>query len=1117
MRSPVDRRHCNSPPDTRSSDVSEDGDDGGIGNREGEKNSSSFEPLELEGLEFDSLALRERFDDRGGHEKAPPDGPARRDQHVALDPPSRSGSSSSAAMSTAELSAASMEPEPAPSPVAGVLGVVGSARNREPDYVDIEVPKHIDSYIEGVPTGNDFDSFVEGGTTGNENDTTEHDGRCGITSSNSNYATTTNPSIVPSKQHHLHPLAPMAIIAPSPIDSVMKNQAAVAMDPAERTAAAHEAAAAGKAVGVVSVEDGPQTSLTSSEEEELAEEASPVAETKAEEEERLRRAPLIKNHEHSDSLVTVSSFASPTSSLRLDGNMKTIAAEEEAATENGPQTPLLTGDHSSSSLPLADTGGGSRVSLSVDPPAPKALLGASILAFSLNEEELEDDEEPVNGGSLSTDEIKLTVSGEERAALIATLSPVREGDDFGDFQRQPSGSYTSEEEPEEEHRGTSPTTPITAETPSRRTPSPVNGDQQKQQHHQQQHHRTSQQQRQSHHQEQLSPPSPRTASAVPRSPSRITYTSSSQLHPGRRSITLRLLEEVAATPHSISSPLIKGFVKGSEKVATPFRSLRRFRNMSSPAPMGGGSGGGRGESPQPSERILDRGAVTVSWYEGTTSVEMTEHVFNCVLRRLNGIQDIKGRLGAGGEIKLEDVRLLDESLTPHGEVVLCPFLPDGSYFVLKFKIAVEPPVQQPPKINHRFPKLYSGPTYVSRAPDSPSAEPSPHPSNIDLLSLDALDDGNVIRSKTLKAQQTRELMGAVAELLKQQQAGRQLDANAAAAAAAAAAIADSNEPPPPLNLNGGVPKLPTLSEKGKMEPRSVSFREEKKEDITPNEQQSILKTPSNGVSSTPKKGAGGGGGGGMPVMEPVPENSTTDDLIEQQLQQLNKLFNRRRTIGGGVVPDTDAMSSTANNGVNDESDDDPYARAYRRQEKKQVIFVISNYLVLFMSLIALSAEIQSRLPGWMDWVQKNYDSVQNCATDRDALIECLSDGDFSGLVASFLLWATQSAAAKRIFLFGFDTPKKLWIVVYEALVTAACWGMSYLFIRRGLNPNTRQNFLHKYWKDAVYGSLAGFNAAFMKAVLKNLIPQDVALEALEGRQLRIFRWLGSMMADEVIE
>ena len=252
--------------------------------------------------------------------------------------------------------------------------------------------------------------------------------------------------------------------------------------------------------------------------------------------------------------------------------------------------------------------------------------------------------------------------------------------------------------------------------------------------------------------------------------------------------------------------------------------------------------------------------------------------------------------------------------------------------------------------------------------------------------------------------------------------------------------------------------------------------------------------------------------------------TSTDRMIEEQLRQLNELFLRRNNSSflDSSAAAAAAAAAATNAAVNDDKnsnnrtapDEAKLVNAYRRAEKKQVIFVISNYLVLFLSLIALSAEIQSRLPQWMAWVQENYDSVQNCATDQAALIECLSNGDFSGLVASALLWATQSASAKRIFLFGFKTPKKLWTVVYEALVSAACWGMSYLFIRRGLNPNTRQNFIQLYWKDAAYGSLAGFNAAFMKAILKNLVPEEVALEALEGRQLRIVDWFHSLMANE---
>lgn len=180
-----------------------------------------------------------------------------------------------------------------------------------------------------------------------------------------------------------------------------------------------------------------------------------------------------------------------------------------------------------------------------------------------------------------------------------------------------------------------------------------------------------------------------------------------------------------------------------------------------------------------------------------------------------------------------------------------------------------------------------------------------------------------------------------------------------------------------------------------------------------------------------------------------------------------------------------------------------------RQEKRQVIFVLANYFVLFLSLIAISAEIQARAPTWHATMERHLQNVQDCSKDHESLFRCVESGDMAGLVASVLLWISRSAATKRIFLFGFESPKKLWTVVYESLVTAVCWAFSYLFIRRGMNPDTNRNFLQKYWKDTVYGFLAGFNAAFMKHVLKNLIPQEAIEDALQERQLKILSWLPS--------
>ena len=396
-------------------------------------------------------------------------------------------------------------------------------------------------------------------------------------------------------------------------------------------------------------------------------------------------------------------------------------------------------------------------------------------------------------------------------------------------------------------------------------------------------------------------------------------------------------------------------------------------------------------------------------------------------------------------------------LTNFAEVVLCPFLPDGSQFLLKFRTVEDKPART--ETNNRLPHRHP---FASRAPDSPSAEPSPYPSNANLSSL----GGNL---NSLHPQQVQ-LLNAAAALLRPPP----LSLHSAAAAAAASTVPPSSS---------AATSAQAIKGKGLQTPVIPA-------DFPDMNEGGTNKTDPTGITSSTTTTA----------------EERTDDLIEQQLRQLNELFLQRRAGGTQFTKSTSEEEGRSNDLVEEEH--------YHREEKKQVIFLIGNYLILFMSLIAFSAEIQSRLPQMMKWVQENYDSVQNCATDRDALVDCLSKGDFSGLVASFLLWATQSVVAKRIFLFGFDTPKKLWTVVYEALVTAVCWGISYLFIRRGLNPNTRQNFVHKYWKDAVYGSLAGFNAAFLKAVLKNLVPQDVALEALEGRQLKIFNWLGALLADE---
>jgi len=168
------------------------------------------------------------------------------------------------------------------------------------------------------------------------------------------------------------------------------------------------------------------------------------------------------------------------------------------------------------------------------------------------------------------------------------------------------------------------------------------------------------------------------------------------------------------------------------------------------------------------------------------------------------------------------------------------------------------------------------------------------------------------------------------------------------------------------------------------------------------------------------------------------------------------------------------------------------------QSFKHNIFVIFNYFLLFLSIITLFAEIYERSPRWLESLKEHVDQVQSCAVDRDSLFECVSNGDIKGLLASLIIWmSTKGKTTRRVFLFGFDSVQKLWTVVYEAMVSSFCWGLSYMFIRRGLNPDTRQNFLLKYWKDCCYGVLGNFVQNFIKTVMKNLIPKETVEEAFQ--------------------
>eukprot|EP00980_Cylindrotheca_fusiformis_P007302 scaffold1525_cov142-Cylindrotheca_fusiformis.AAC.102 len=439
---------------------------------------------------------------------------------------------------------------------------------------------------------------------------------------------------------------------------------------------------------------------------------------------------------------------------------------------------------------------------------------------------------------------------------------------------------------------------------------------------------------------------------------------------GKRKIHLRLLEDVP--PDS------------AKKVS--FLSFhRRKRSSQLLSPRGSAEEDHR-------EGDIDRGRVTVSWYDGTTSLELYEHVRNSVIRKL----------GLSRTERLTDLRILDEAFEPPEEIVLSPFIPNGSRLLLRFSISDKDGTQTPLRSS----------SYNGGAPLSPSAAPSPYRSTVDLNGLGLNHHQLALLSTRLKGLETP---------------------------------------------SAKTPKIERKrSSKEKKGKTPVVERKTSKEldDVENDDLWSQASTTLETNSLHP------------------------EDQIEKNLRQITELLIADRA-----------------------------TRDVPRQEKRQVVVVLAFYFLLFLSLIAISEKIQARVPQWHASIEQQLKNVQNCSKDEDSLYECVSKGDLAGLVASVVLWISRSAATRRIFLFGFESPMKLWSVVYESLVTAVCWGFSYMFIRRGMNPDTSERFLQKYWKDAVYGSLAGFNAAFMKHVLKNLIPQEAIEDVLmQDRKLKILSW-----------
>lgn len=119
---------------------------------------------------------------------------------------------------------------------------------------------------------------------------------------------------------------------------------------------------------------------------------------------------------------------------------------------------------------------------------------------------------------------------------------------------------------------------------------------------------------------------------------------------GRRKIRLRLQEEVKNTvgtirKHFRTASLLGSLKRKSSRVLR-FGGVSRsmdFDNDILEPPL------------QALYRTVDRGTITVSWYEGTSSLELQQHVRKTILRKIK-LESV--------DVELDDIRILDETVDP---------------------------------------------------------------------------------------------------------------------------------------------------------------------------------------------------------------------------------------------------------------------------------------------------------------------------------------------------------------------------------------------------------------------------------------------------------------------
>ena len=89
-----------------------------------------------------------------------------------------------------------------------------------------------------------------------------------------------------------------------------------------------------------------------------------------------------------------------------------------------------------------------------------------------------------------------------------------------------------------------------------------------------------------------------------------------------------------------------------------------------------------------------------------------------------------------------------------------------------------------------------------------------------------------------------------------------------------------------------------------------------------------------------------------------------------------------------------------------------------------------------------------------------------------------------------LLMLHQSDAAgilhflitRKVLLLGYPSSEILWSTIYDRTVSVSCWGLTFLLVRKGWNPETRQLNIQKRWRGAILSTLLVFYSTFGRMV-----------------------------------